>query len=106
MIIKNINDFIISFLSPYLCGYRKVFNTQHTLLALVENWRKSLDNTGFGGAILRDLSKAFDTLNHSLLIAKLHAYGFQHDALKLVIVTFLNDGTEPKLTRLLVHGRN
>ena len=31
-----------------------------------------------------DLPKAFDTLNHDLLIAKLHAYGFQHDALKLL----------------------
>ena len=81
---KQINDFIISFLSPYLCGYRKGFNTQHALLTLVENWRKSLDNKGFGGAILMDLSKAFDTLNHDLLIAKLHAYGFQHDALKLL----------------------
>ena len=34
---KQINDFIISFLSPYLCGYRKGFNTQHALLTLVEN---------------------------------------------------------------------
>ena len=81
---KQINDFIISFLSPYLCGYRKGFNTQHALLTLVENWRKSLGNKGFGGAILMDLSKAFDTLKHDLLIAKLHAYGFQHDALKLL----------------------
>ena len=31
-----------------------------------------------------DLSKAFDTLNHDHLIAKPHAYGFQHDALKLL----------------------
>ena len=81
---KQINDFIISFLSPYLCGYRKGFNTQHALLTLVENWRKSLDNKGVGGAILMDLSKTFDTLNHDLLIAKLHAYGFQHDALTLL----------------------
>ena len=80
---KQINDFIISFLSPYLCGYRKGFNTQHALLTLVENWRKSLDSKGFGGAILMNLSKAFDTLNHDLLLAKLHVYGFQHDALKL-----------------------
>ena len=81
---RQINDFIVSFLSPYLCGYRKGFNTQHALLTLVENWRKSLDNKGFCGAILMDLSKAFDTLNHDFLIAKLHAYGFQHDALKLL----------------------
>ena len=58
---KQINDFIISFLSPYLCGYRKGFSTQQGLLTLVENWRKSLDNKGFYGAILMDFSKAFDT---------------------------------------------
>ena len=81
---KQINDFILSFLSPFLCGYRKGFNTQHALLTLVENWRKSLHNKSFGGAVLMDLSKAFDTLNHDLLIAKLNAYGFQHDALKLL----------------------
>ena len=76
--------FIISFLSPYLCWCRKGFNTQHTLLTLVDKWRKSLDNKGFGGAILMDLSKVFDTLYHDLLITKLHAYGFQHFALKLL----------------------
>lgn len=53
-------------------------------LLLVENWRKSLDNKGFGGAILMDLSKAFNTLNHDFLTAKVHAYGVQHGALKLL----------------------
>ena len=51
---KQINDFIISFLSPYLCGYRKVFNTQHALLTLVENWRKRFDNKRFCGEMLID----------------------------------------------------
>ena len=39
---------------------------------------------GYSGAILMDLSKAFDTLNHDLLIAKLHAYDFENGALRLI----------------------
>ena len=70
------------YLSPYLCGYRKGFNTQHALLSLIEKWRISLDKNG--GAVRMDLSKAFDTLNHDLLVAKLHAYGFDRSALKLI----------------------
>ena len=38
----------------------------------------------YGGAVLMDLSKAFDTLNHDLLIAKLHAYGFSEESLQLI----------------------
>ena len=43
-----------------------------------------LDNQGYAGAILMDLSKAVDTINHELLLAKLHAYGFEKTALKLI----------------------
>jgi len=35
----------------------------------------TIDNGGFAGALLMDLSKAFESLNHELLLAKLHAYG-------------------------------
>ena len=44
---------------------------QYALLSLIERWKKILDDKGFGGAALVDLLKAFDTLNHELLIAKL-----------------------------------
>ena len=46
--------------------------------------KKRLDNKGFGGAILTDLSKSFDALNDKLSIAKLHAYGSDESSLKLL----------------------
>ena len=69
---------------PYLCGYRKGFSTQQGLLSLLERWKKVLDKKGYGGAVLMDLSKAFDTLSHDLLIAKLHVYGFSEESLQLI----------------------
>ena len=57
---------------------------QHALMLLLETWRVALDNRGHRGAILMDLSKAFDTLDHELLIAKLNAYGFEKNLLTLI----------------------
>ena len=58
------------------CGFRKGFNTQHILLAMIEKMKASGDNKQFCAAILIDLSKAFDCICYHLLIAKLSAYGF------------------------------
>ena len=43
-----------------------------------------MDNGEYAAGILLDLSKPFDTINHELLIAKMYAYGFSIDALKIV----------------------
>ena len=75
---------IDSFLSGNLCGYRKGFSVQHAIISMTEKWRKILDNKGFAGAVLMDLSKAFDCMDHELLIAKLSAYGFDKNALKCI----------------------
>ena len=80
----QISQYINSFLTPYLCGYRKGFRTQQALLSLIEKLKTVLDSKGYGGAVLTDLSKAFDTINHDLLIAKLYAYGFSKESLKLI----------------------
>ena len=74
----------------YLCGYREGLTTPLALLSLTEKWKKVLDNKDFGGAVLMDLPKAFNTINCDLLIAKLHAYGFNKSNLKLIF-SYLNN---------------
>ena len=71
-------------LSPNQCGFCKGFSAQHCLISLIEKWKKSIDNGGAFGALMTDLSKAFDCLSHELLIAKLEAYGFDEKSLKLI----------------------
>ena len=98
MVFKNIMQKHVNiFLSPYLCGYRKVFSTQYALLSLLERRKKTIDNKSFAGGVLMDLSKAFDTLNHELLIAKLHASGFSKESLMLLLSYLSNRWQRTKI---------
>ena len=74
--------FFDNFLSKQQCGFRKGYIAQQCLLALLEKWKRAVDSGQMFGALLTDLSKAFDCLDHELLIAKLNAYSFSLPAFK------------------------
>ena len=65
-------------------GFRKGSITQHCFLKIVEKRFKTLDEVGETGAVLTNLSEAFDCINHNLLIAKLNAYGLEKRSFEFI----------------------
>ena len=80
VLVDQMTEHFEPMLSPYLSGFRKHHSCQNVLMKFVEDCKLNLDNSKVGGAILTDLSRAFDCLPHRLLTAKLHAYGVSNDA--------------------------
>jgi len=84
-ILNQMLEHVNTILSDKISAYRKGYSSQHVLLKLTEEWRKHLDRNQIVGAVLMDLSKAFDCIPHDLLIAKLSAYGFDKNTLKFFL---------------------
>ena len=81
LIYNQIYPYFDTLFSKLQYGFRRGFNAQHCLLAMIENWRKTLDKGGETGTVLTDLSKAFDCIDHNVLIAKLDAYGSEKQSI-------------------------
>ena len=86
----QITPFLNIVFSCHLSAFRQGYGCQDTLLTLIENWRKDLLKNNKIGALLMDLSKAFDCMPDELLIAKFKAYGVQDQSIK-IIKSYLSD---------------
>ena len=90
---KQIETFMSNKLSNKFSGFCKIYNTQYCLTYMLEKWKNTLGKGKHVGAVFMDLSKAFDTINHDLLIAKLEAHGFLNNAL-LFMLSYLKNRSE------------
>ena len=67
-----------------LHGYRRNRSTVTALLAMYDKWVSAANRGDISGAVLIDLSAAFDLVSHDMLLEKLRIYGFQEDFLNWI----------------------
>ena len=72
--------------STFISAYGESYNAHHVLIRLIEEWKKSLDNNYFTGAVLMYPLKAFNCIPHDLAFANLAACGFD----KICYATFIH----------------
>ena len=58
-------------------GFRRKSSTNHAIIELVDKITKAIEKNEFTVGIFLDLSKAFDTVNHNILLKKLYFYGIR-----------------------------
>ena len=86
---KHINKHLLlhlnsyNLLHPSQSGFRKKHSCQTALKSLVEQWLTNINNNEFNCAIFVDFRKAFDVIDHDLLLRKLSFYGMLDTALEL-----------------------
>ena len=87
--IKCARPFTGGYHQIYLAIRRVIRVAQRFFKKMTQDWRVSLDRRVAAAVVAVDLSKAFDSICHPLLLVKLKAYGFKDDALGLMAAYLL-----------------
>ena len=72
---------LYAFLEQYKCiydlqfGFRENHSTNHAIISIIQKIQDAIQNNNFAVGVFIDLQKAFDTVNHSILLEKLNHYG-------------------------------
>lgn len=90
IICDQLMQFFHNKLSVMLSAYRSKYSCNNLIIKCIEDWRISLDDNEKVGCVAMDLSRAFDSVPHGLLIAKLHAYGVDLNSCEFVL-SYLSD---------------
>ena len=88
----RLNNFLHlhSIIYPNRFGFRAGCPTTHSLISITETINKTIEQKKFGCGVFIDLKKAFDTVNHNILLQKLEHYGIRDNAL-LWFKSYLTD---------------
>ena len=80
-------------LSKYQSGFRPMHSTLTALIDITDNWYLNIDGGLTNAIMFIDLKKAFDTIDHEILLSKLELYGFKGASLNL-FQDYLSDRTQ------------